>query len=100
MRSEAIEEALRDILGSAVGSEGIVITLRRHDEYEALIERIRGLEAELRRKDQELAVMVSYPVLYLQTLDELKVAVKLLDRFGYDTSFFTSVKSRRRNARA
>lgn len=100
MRSDAIEEALRDILGGAVAPEGLVITLRRHDEYEALIERIRSLEAEVTRKDRELRTMATYPVLYMETLDELRYAVKLLAKLGIDTTGFTSVRPARCKSRA
>lgn len=101
VKSEAIEEALRDILGLSAGSEGLVITLRRHDEYEVLIERIHALEAELARKDRELQCMASsYPVMYLEVLDELRYAVRLLDALDQDVSWVRSFKVRRRKAGA
>ena len=92
MKSEAIESALRDLLGPSAGPQGLIITLRRHDEYELLIERIRGLEADLRRKDQELCSMASYPILYLQALDELRTARRQLHSLGVDTSFIRSLR--------
>ena len=91
VRSEAIESALRDLLGPSAGPQGL-ITLRRHDEYELLIERIRGLAADLRRKDQELCSMASYPILYLQALDELRSARRQLHSLGVDTSFIRSLR--------
>lgn len=96
MRSDDVEAALQAILGPLVASPGLVITLRRHDEYELLIERIRALEAQVQRQDQELRAMSNYPVLYLQALDELWVACKLLDQLGVDTSFVSSFRRRSR----
>lgn len=100
MKSEAIEEALREILGASAGAEGLVITVRRHDEYEALIERIQALEAELARKDRDLQRMASYPAMYLEALDEFRYAVRMLEALGQDVSWIRSFKVRRRNARA
>lgn len=100
VRSEEIEEALQELLGPLAGPQGLVITLRRHDEYQLLIERIRALEADLQRKDREILQMSAYPVMYLSALDELRYAVKMLDALGEDTSFVRSLKVRRRNARA
>lgn len=100
VKSEEIEEALQDLLGPFAGPQGLVITLRRHDEYEVLIERIRVLEADLQRKDREILQMSSYPVMYLSALDELRYAVKMLDSLGEDTSFVRSLKVRRHKSRA
>lgn len=100
VKSEAIEAALREILGPSVGSEGLVITLRRHDEYEVLVERIQALEAELARKDRELQRMASYPVMYLETLDEFRYAVRFLEALDQDVSWVRSFKVRRCKLRA
>lgn len=95
MRSDAIEEALEGILGHPPGPQGFVITLRRHDEYEELIERIRVLEADKRSLEQQLYSMSSYPVLYLQALDELHYCRQLFKRLGVDCSFIKSLRQRR-----
>ena len=104
MRFDEIEEALQELVPDlgpqGLVPQGIVITLRRHDEYEVLIERIRSLEAEVQRKDRELHQMATYSVLYLQALDELRMAVRLLSAAGLDVSWVRSLKVRRGNARA
>lgn len=95
MRSDAIEEALEAILQRPPVPQGIVITLRRHDEYEALIERIRALEAVNRSLEQQIGAMSAYPVLYLEALDELRLCRKLLQRLGVDTSFIQALRQKR-----
>lgn len=92
MRSDAIEDALQELLGASAGPQGLVITLRRHDEYELLIERIKALEADKTKLDQQLRRMMDYPVVLLQALDELRHARKLLRQCGVDTSFIESLK--------
>lgn len=95
MRSEDIEIALQDILGRPGGSQGLVITLRRHDEYEQLILRIRALEAENQGLQSQLMSMSHYPTLYLQALDDLKLCRKILSQSGEDCSFIVSLRRRR-----
>ena len=94
MHGDLIEEELQDILGAAA-PPGIVITLRRHDEYEKLIERIRSLEADKRSLNSQLASMSMYPVLYIQALDELKICRRALQQAGLDVSFIQSLRPRR-----
>lgn len=100
MRSDEIEEALQELLGPFAGSQGLVITLRRHDEYQLLLERIQSLEVDLQHKNQELLRMASYPVMYLEVLDELRSAVRLLQALGQDVSWVRSFKVQRRKTRA
>lgn len=100
MKSEEIEQALQELLGPFAGPDGLVITLRRHDEYQLLIERIQALETDLACKERELSRMAAYPVMYLEVLDELRMAVRCLEALGQDVSWIRSFKVRRRNARA
>lgn len=92
MTSDAIEETLRQLLGSSAGSPGMVFTLRRHDEYDLLLTRISELEALVRQKDSELRSMSMYAPMYLSALDELREACRLLRRLGVDTSFVRSFR--------
>lgn len=93
MTSDAIEEALHTLLGGdCAASPGLVITLRRHDEYERLILRIRALEGRNEDLDRQLRSMSAYPVMYLQALDDLKLCVRMLRRAGLDTSFVQSLR--------
>lgn len=94
MKSDEIEEVLQQLLGSAVGPPGLVITLRRHDEYDLLLTQIAALEKKCRDLDYQLHRMSLYPVMYLQALDGLKMARKLLDKLNIDTSFMCSLNRR------
>ena len=92
MRSDEIEEALRMLLGPAAGPPGIVLTLRRHDEYQLLLDRIAALEKEKRDLQIQVYQMQDYPRQLLVALDELRLARKLLQKNFIDTSFIRSLK--------
>lgn len=94
MRSDDIEIALREFLGASVGDKGIVLTLRRHDEYELLIERIRALEKENYSLKGQVLNMSEFANLLLIAMDELRICRKYLDKLGVDTSFITSLRPR------
>lgn len=94
MRSDDIEIALREFLGASVGDQGIVLTLRRHDEYELLIERIRALEKENYSLKGQVLNMSEFANLLLIAMDELRICRKYLDKLGVDTSFITSLRPR------
>lgn len=96
MTGNEIEKALQELLGASAGPSGLVITLRRHEEYEALIGRINVLEGEKSNLKMEVSRMSSYAELYLRALDELKIAARNLEDLGVDTSWITSIKTRRR----
>lgn len=94
MRSDDIEKALQELLGASVGPLGIVVTLRRHDEYELLMERIKALEVENEKLQRQVVQMRVYPEMMLTAMDELRHARKLLDKLGVDTSFISSLTAR------
>ena len=94
MRSDDVEKDLQELLGAFAGPAGIVLTLRRHDEYELLLERIRALEKENYSLQCQVRTMSEYPVMLLEAMDELRMARKLLDKLGVDTSFITSLRAR------
>lgn len=91
MVSDEIEAALRNLLGEAAAPPGLIITLRRHDEYELLLQRIAELDAQLKEKNHEVHQMSMYAVRYLSAVDELKICKKLLTRAGVDTSFLRTL---------
>lgn len=95
MKSDAIEETLQQLLGPAAGSPGLVITLRRHDEYELLLHEIADLKAERCRLQSQIRQLSYYPVMYLKALDELRYAGSLLGQLGIDTSFISSLRRRK-----
>lgn len=94
MRSDDIEKALRTILGASSASDSIVITLRRHDEYEALIERIRALESDNASLRGQISSLSDFANQFLIAIDELRVCRAQLELLGADTSFITSLRPR------
>lgn len=94
MRSDDIEKALRAILGASSEAEGLVVTLRRHDEYESLIERIHALEKTNDNLLGQIRSMSEYANLYLVALDELKFCRDTLAGLGIDTGFITCLRPR------
>lgn len=96
MNGDEIEKALQELLGASSGSPGLVITLRRHEEYEVLLGRINALEEEKTRLKQDVSRMSSYAELYLRALDELKICVRHMESAGLDTGWISSVRARRR----
>lgn len=94
MRSDDIENALQELLGASVEHQGLVVTVRRHDEYEALIERMRGLQKENESLKNQVLNMAEFANLLLTAMDELRICRKHLDRLGIDTNFITSLRPR------
>lgn len=92
--SDQIEEALQRLFGDAAGPPGLVITLRRHDEYQMLLDKIDALQRRCDRQQQDITSMSMYAQLYLRALDELREARKLLVASGYDVSFITSLRGK------
>lgn len=95
MRSEEIEEALRRLLGEAAGPSGLVITLRRHEEYEVLLEKLQELQKKYSQLEYEYYQMSLYAQLYLRCLDELKIAADQLRGCGLDVSWISSIRAKR-----
>lgn len=89
-----IEETLQRLLGDAAGPQGLVITLRRHDEYEALLTRLQELQDKYDKLDREYYRMSQFAVQYLQCLDELKIAVRMLEEAGLDTRWCDTLRTR------
>lgn len=95
MNGDEIEKALQSLLGASEGGQGLVITLRRHEEYEVLLGRIAALEEEKFRLSQDVSRMSSYAELYLRALDELNICVRRMHSAGLDTSWVSSIRGRR-----
>lgn len=94
MRSDDIENALQELLGASVEHQGIVVTVRRHDEYEALIERIRALQKDNESLKGQVLNMAEFANGLLIAMDELRTCRKYLEKFGVDTTFITSLRPR------
>lgn len=92
MRSDDIEKALQELLGAAAGPSGLVITVRRHEDYEALLEQILDLQKQLDASKRQISVMSEYARLYLTALDDLRDCRKILRSLGVDCSFIYALK--------
>lgn len=92
MQSSAIEEALQQLLGAAVGPSGLVITVRRHEEYEKLLGIIDERNARIDSLKLELGRMTTYAHMFHLALDDLRTCERLLTAQGIDTSFIRSLR--------
>lgn len=70
----------------------IVITYRKHEDYERFIREIAELTEKLKRMDQQLAVMRNYASENIRLYDELRWAYTAMVKAGMDVSFITSVR--------
>lgn len=92
MKSDFIEDELKRLLGELSGPPGLVLTLRRHDEYELLLERIQALERENKQLNIQVHQMSRYASMYLQALDDLKLCRKEMIQAGLSVSWIRSLK--------
>lgn len=90
MTSNEIEEALQRILADSAGPPGLVVTLRRHEDYERLLLVIDDLRELNDRLRADITRMGHYSQLYMRAMDDLRVCKKLMDRAGLDTTFISS----------
>lgn len=63
------------------------VTLRKAEELTAQEEEIKRLNDVLISKEKEIHQMSDYAARYIQSLDQLKRAKRLLDDAGLDSSF-------------
>lgn len=92
LKSKEIEEALQRALGDASGPQGLVVTLRRHEDYERLLLVIDDLQDLNSRLKADLQRMGDYAHMYFRALDDLRLCRREMERQGLDTSFITSFK--------
>lgn len=70
----------------------IVITYRKHEDYERFICQIAELTEKVKRLDQQLAVMQNFASENIRLYDQLRWAYTAMVKAGMDTSFITSVR--------
>lgn len=92
MTSNEIEEALQRILADSAGPPGLVVTLRRHEDYERLLLIIDDLRELNDRLRADVTRMGHYSQLYMRALDDLRDCKNIMDRHGIDTSFIISFR--------
>lgn len=74
-RQRALESLLRPLEGDRVE---LVVTYRRHDDYEAYERELEELRNQVKRLQQDLYSWTVMGNKYLQTLDELHRLEKIL----------------------
>lgn len=77
--------------GEAAPQE-IVITYRKHEDYENFIRRIAELELQLKEAQYQAARLSLYAEENFVLYDQLRQAYKDLSRAGMDVSYITSVR--------
>lgn len=91
MTGDDIEKALQAALNGSAGSPGLVVTLRRHEDYERLLlilDDLRDLNDRLR---SDISRMSGYAQLYMRALDDLRECRRQMEAYGLDTSFIVSL---------
>ena len=71
----------------------IVITYRKHEDYERFIREIAELTEKLKRAEQQVAVLSNYASENIRLYDQLRWAYIAMVKAGLDVSFITSIKA-------
>lgn len=72
----------------------IVITYRKHEDYENFIRQIAELQEKLKKAEMQAAHMTMYAEENLRLYDQLRWAYTAMQKAGLDVSFITSVRPR------
>lgn len=72
--------------------EMLHITIHRPEAYTAYEQRIADLQAQLKKREQDVYQMSLYAEQLLRALDELRHCQKLMKKAGLDTSFIRSLR--------
>ena len=98
------EEKLRDLaltlLTKRPAGEGsppeIVVTYRKHEDYERFVHKIAELEKELEEAHYQMGHLALYAEENFRLYDQLRQAYNELQKAGLDVSYITLVKPRRK----
>lgn len=100
--TEENEAALRKLalalLERPAGKEGppeIVVTYRKHEDYEKFVHQISELQEELAKANYSIHQLALYAEENLHLYDQLRAAYKDMKKAGLDTSYLTSVSRKR-----
>lgn len=74
----------------------IIVTYRKHEDYEKLTQQIAELTEQLYRSKHEAAKLSLYAEENFRLYDQLRQAYQDMQRAGLDVSYITSVKPRNR----
>lgn len=95
MTPREIEERLLSMFGQSIREEGapeLIITMRRHEDYEKLLFRIDELLEENRILKADTAKAINVWHDNLNLIDQLREAKRRMKRANMDVSFIRSVK--------
>ena len=73
----------------------IVITYRKHEDYENFVRQIAELQDRLKKAEMAAANMSMYAAENLRLYDQLRWAYMAMQKAGLDVSFITSVRPRK-----
>ena len=74
----------------------IVVTYRKHDDYERFVRQIAELQQQVKQAEYQAARMSLYAEENFQLYDQLRQAYKDMQKAGLDVSYITSVGRQRR----
>lgn len=70
----------------------IVITYRKHEDYERMIRQIAELTEQLRIAQNQVSVLSNYASENIRLYDQLRFAYNAMVKAGMDVSFITSIR--------
>lgn len=73
----------------------IVITYRKHEDYENFVREIAELQERLKQAELTASKMSVYAAENLRLYDQLRWAYTVMQKAGLDVSFITSVRPRK-----
>ena len=74
----------------------IIVTYRKHDDYEKFVHQITDLQEQLKQAQYTAAQMSLYAEENFHLYDQLRQAYRDMEKAGLDVSYITSVGNRRR----
>lgn len=96
---QLIRELALSLLTQRPAGEGgppeIVITYRKHEDYENFIRKIAELEMQVKEAQYQAARMSLYAEENLVLYEQLRQAYKDMQRAGLDVSYIKSVRQRK-----
>ena len=94
-----VREIALSLLNSRTGEGSppeIIVTYRKHEDYEKFTQQIAELTEQLCRSKHETAQLALYAEENFRLYDQLRQAYQDMQRAGLDVSYITSVKPRNR----